>query len=64
MKAVKPALSPYAHCYCDLFSDSEEEVVRGEARTMHHTLTDGPISPTFQIVLQVASITLHPTNPT
>ena len=44
MKAVKPALSPYAQCHCDLYSDSEEEAVREEARTMRHAHTDGSIT--------------------
>ena len=38
-KAVKPTLNPYAQCHCDLFSDSDEDVVR-----MRHTHTDGSIS--------------------
>ncbi len=44
MKAIKPALSPYTQCHCDLFSDSEEEAVRGEARTMRHAHTDRSIT--------------------
>ena len=44
MKAVKQALSPYAQCRCDFLSDSGEEAVRGEARTMRHAHTDGSIT--------------------
>ena len=42
MKGAKPPFNSIAPCYCyDALSDSEDEAVREQARTMRHTHTSG-----------------------